>query len=201
MHASGSMSATLPAPMGNLQLPLSTPKAFPAMGAAAIAGRGGSAAADASGPLTFQVYTPDALPMPRMSRMSIPDGAAMAPKASAGKRIALALVAACVVAGTTALIIVGASDDAPRPAKRSTPTVSALAPTVLSTPAPVVTAPPVPEAWSVAAAEAPASAKPVASAPRGAARPRASSGASRGGPLPPNPFGSSAGAKKKDLGF
>jgi len=162
-----------------------------------------------SGALTYQVYAPDALPshrsMPSLASASFPIAA---PKPSIALRVCLVLVGVCVVVGTAALIIVGASDDSPSASKASTAAAASAAASPTSSPSAsassAVSAAPDP-APPVIAAVAPtppdppvAPVKPAASAKGAKAKAAGSSAPGlRGVALPPNPFGAGAGGAAK----
>lgn len=145
-------------------------------------------AENASGPLTYQVYTPQDLARPiSLSRgeISVPKGTSL------GLKICMLLLGVCVVFGTAAAIIAVSSDDAPapKPATRAASTASA---------APVETAPPVVPVSTVVtpppmASTAPAEPPPAASAPSSTSttkKPRsgAAPSALKGVTPPPNPY-------------
>jgi hypothetical protein len=152
---------------------------------------------DASGSLTYQVYTADAARKPRApSMVSFPDAA---PK-SVGLRVLVALVAVCVVGGTIAAIVFASSDDSPGAAKGASsasaasvqgPSIAPLASTaVLPDPSPSATAALV--APPAAATEEPPPPPVAPPATAKGAKPKAAGSTAPKVALPPNPFGGPA---------
>lgn len=167
-------------------------------------GRAGSGD-DESAALTYQVYAPEALPPARpmnLSRTSFPD---VAPKPNIAARVALALVAACVVVGTAVLVVVGTADEPHAKTAAATNAASmnanaigdttgaapALAIAPVTSAAPIADPPPVADA---PIADPPAPPPPVVKTKSSKAKGASSAGALRHVALPPNPFGGGGGA-------
>jgi hypothetical protein len=136
--------------------------------------------------LSYHVYTPSAivsaaLPAMRTGSMVIPM------RSSFGARAIGVLVAACVVAGTAAIVIIGTADE--RASKTTVTAANAISTSVLAPPpAPEPPPPPAPAVTASASAPAPADAPPAkADKPKG--KSKGPPAAIKNATMPPNPYG------------